>query len=137
MFRIPGSPQPLSVYFCNLHGRPQTLKRRFVPKNSRSHKTPVSAITSNERGPPHAVINQDLSVPVPASEISEMISDIIENVISEAKACNHATEQPLSLSESTSSLDNSTITKVFGDPSLESLSPSESSSQASSNMSLN
>ena len=135
MLRIPGSPQPLSVYFCNMHGRPQTLKRRYIPKNSRSHKTPVSAITSHERTQPHAVANQSSAVPTPSTEISEMITDIIENAISEAKACNHANEQPLS--ESRSSLDNSTITNVFGDPSLDSLSPSKSSSQTSSNMSLN
>ena len=108
--RIPGSPQSLSVYFCNLHGRPQKLMKKhhsysetklknYLPKNKNINKK-SGDIKKN---------------PVPTTTktvISEIISDIIRDTVA-------PTDNNLSKDDSVCSLDTSSITGVLGDPTAE------------------
>ena len=139
--RTPGLPSPLSVFFCNLHGRPRKFERKSSYKE-KFHRTQVFTNTTNKfsRCTPDEL--RKFSTSSARNMISAIISDIIDTIdvtnSEETANVSNSTDNTINineevyddeklLNESVNTLDDSSITDSFGEPI-----PSSSSSSSSS-----
>ena len=123
--RTPGSPKPLSVMFCNQHGRPEKLSLRSPASRSprittKRFSTRVFTNSSKEfsRCSPDEIKLFSTGRNTAKDVISEILSNVIESIIQNEPDDNISPNSD-ALHESVISLDNSDVTNILGEPFLD------------------
>ena len=138
--RIPGSPKPLSVFFCNLHGRPRKLpsqrkpfQERMLPKQQLLRLPKTSALSKSIT---HFSKPKEESAPLTTASVPNLVADIVSGIF-ENIAFKEPSDSPENEENSVISLDNSSITDQLGNPVHDDQPPSSQTESSSPILPLN